>query len=222
MRRVFLLVLILVALGGLLWRFPYAVRDENQVHHLLYLLVFLVIIITQSRLITTLSWRRALRGGAAWAGIFVLLVLAYSFRGSLPKRFMGEMMPQQVQVQDDGTLEIHASQGGHFFLEAQVNRVPVRFMVDTGASDIVLAPQDAARAGIAVEALTYDREYNTANGYGSGAKVVLGSLQIGTLTLRDMPASVNKQEMSESLLGMAFLKRLRGFHVDNDTLVLIP
>ena len=94
--------------------------------------------------------------------------------------------------------------------------------MDTGASDIVLSPADAARAGFERSELAFNRQYQTANGIGWGAPVVLRSIEAGAIRFRGVAASVNDAPMSESLLGMSFLDRLAGFEVRGDSLILRP
>jgi aspartyl protease family protein len=103
---------------------------------------------------------------------------------------------------------------------ATVNGLPVDFLVDTGASDIVLSPADAARLGYAPESLHFTRQYVTANGIGRGAPVRLGSLAVGPIAYADLPASVNEAPMAESLLGMTFLRRLESYEVRRDVMIL--
>ena len=96
----------------------------------------------------------------------------------------------------------------------------VRFAVDTGASDIVLSPADARRAGIDVDALTFDKETTTANGLGHGASVVLASLTLGPIHLTNVRATVNQAGLDRSLLGMAFLRRMKSVSFADHTLTL--
>jgi aspartyl protease family protein len=57
-----------------------------------------------------------------------------------------------------------ANERGHFILEAAVNGAPIRLLVDTGASMVALAPEDARAAGIDPRALVFNGLVNTANG----------------------------------------------------------
>ncbi len=90
----------------------------------------------------------------------------------------------------------------------------MRFLIDTGASDIVLAPEDARRIGIDMGALTYSRSYQTANGLGEGAPLRIDSLRMGPIWLTDVPASVNRAPMDTSLLGMSFLRQIGSFEIE--------
>lgn len=117
-------------------------------------------------------------------------------------------------------LTIRASAGGHFMIEADVDGADIRFMVDTGATEVVLTPEDAARIGFDLRDRNFTRQFNTAGGVIRAAPVTLRRLRIGQLVLRDVEAWVNEAPLFVSLLGMSFLKRLDGYEVQDNQLIL--
>jgi clan AA aspartic protease (TIGR02281 family) len=121
-----------------------------------------------------------------------------------------------------GDLEyvVEAGPGGHYLVEALVNGAPVTFLVDTGASDIVLTLDDARRSGLEPRALPFTQRFSTANGEVRGAPVVLREIRIGQLYLYDVSASVNEAPLEISLLGMSFLEQLSGYQVERGRLIL--
>jgi clan AA aspartic protease (TIGR02281 family) len=123
---------------------------------------------------------------------------------------------------EEGDLEyvIEGGPGGHFMVEAVVNGAPITFLVDTGASSVVLTMQDAERLGFRPESLRFTQRFATANGEVRAAPVVLRELRIGQFSVFDMPASVNEAPLRVSLLGMSFLKRLHGYGVEDGQLIL--
>ncbi|NIA68680.1 TIGR02281 family clan AA aspartic protease [Pelagibius litoralis] len=164
-----------------------------------------------------------LRSLAIWVGIGALLLIGYSFRddfSGLGNRIAGELMPSQAVEVGEGVVEIRTGIGGHFTVTAEVNGVAVDFLVDTGASDIVLSPADAERVGFDPAALSFTRQYSTANGIGRGAPVRLDDIAIGPIYFDRVPASVNEAPMSNSLLGMTFLRQLDSYEVRGDVLIL--
>jgi clan AA aspartic protease (TIGR02281 family) len=122
----------------------------------------------------------------------------------------------------DADLEyvIEAGVGGHFLIDAVVNGAPVDFLVDTGASNIVLTLADAERLGLQPETLRFSQRFATANGEVRGAPVVLREIRVGQFSLFDVPASVNEAPLRVSLLGMSFLERLNGYEVNGRRLIL--
>jgi clan AA aspartic protease (TIGR02281 family) len=115
---------------------------------------------------------------------------------------------------------VEAGPSGHFLIEAWVNGEPITFLVDTGASDIVLTPDDARRIGLEPRTLEYTQSFATANGEVRAAPVVLREIRVGELQLFDLDASVNEAALPVSLLGMSFLEELSGYEVQGRTLIL--
>jgi len=94
-------------------------------------------------------------------------------------------------------------------------------IVDTGASTIVLRPEDAKKAGIDVSKLSFTVPVLTANGRTVAARVRLNSVAIGPLQREDVDALVAEPKaLTESLLGMSFLGRLRSYEFSGDFLTL--
>ncbi len=173
----------------------------------------------------TMNVKKAVRDIAIWITILAGLVALYGFRYELETlglRIAGELEPSRGNQTTSGEMLYRRSADGHFYIDATVNRQLIRFLVDTGASDIVLSPADAERAGFNRSELLFNKRYQTANGIGWGAPVVLRSIKAGTIRFNGVAASVNDAPMSESLLGMSFLDRLSGFEVRGDSLILRP
>ena len=110
--------------------------------------------------------------------------------------------------------------GGQFVARAAVNGVDVDFLIDSGASFVVLAPQDARRIGFRQGQLRFTGSAETANGRVRLAPVILRELRIGQLSRRGLPAVVNEAPMAISLLGMSFLRSLQGWEVRGERLLL--
>jgi clan AA aspartic protease (TIGR02281 family) len=137
----------------------------------------------------------------------------------------GQRASRARDDRDDGNggdLEqsIEAGPHGHFLVEAVVNGVPIDFLVDTGASHIVLSVQDARKLGFTANQLQFTQQFQSANGTVRGAPVELRELRIGQLRLFDLEASVNGGPLPISLLGMSFLQRLSSYEVARGRLIL--
>lgn len=109
---------------------------------------------------------------------------------------------------------------GHFFVEAVVQGETLRFLIDTGASTVMLTADDARRLGYRSDLLDFNRAVQTANGEILVAPVTLGHLRIGDLELEEISGMVTRAPLPVSLLGMSFLGRLAGYEVRDDGLVL--
>jgi aspartyl protease family protein len=160
---------------------------------------------------------------AAWTGVVAVLVLGYAYREELAG------VPDHVRLALSGgdpvrtaehELVVPQDPQGGFFLIGKVNGQRVRFLVDTGASDTVLSPDDARRLGVDVERLRFVKAAETANGLGYGAPYAAESLEVGPIAMRGFAMTVNQAPMSSSLLGMSFLNRLESVQVQGQKLIL--
>jgi aspartyl protease family protein len=110
---------------------------------------------------------------------------------------------------------------GHFDVDGRVNGRRVGFMVDTGASVVALTASDAARLGIHPSHNAFVAEVKTANGTVHAAPALLDVVAIGNLEIRDVAALVLPDgALSDNLLGLSFLSRLRRFEYSGGKLVL--
>ncbi|MFP1645010.1 retropepsin-like aspartic protease family protein [Pontitalea aquivivens] len=158
---------------------------------------------------------RALQQMAVWGLIFLGVIGA----AGLWQDLRHDLMPRQSAI-GDNRIEAPLAADGHYYLTAGVNGVPVRFVVDTGASDIVLTRRDAERAGIATAGLAFIGQAQTANGLVATAPVRLDSLTLGPIHDQNLRAVVNGGQMDTSLLGMAYLTRFARVEFSRDRLVL--
>lgn len=210
-------------LGFMAWQYPYVLGREGVIGSLAYMALLFAFIGPSAFSRYRGKGTQLLQHLFLWAVIILVLVAGYAYRHELlQNRVIASLIPGQPRVQADGTVEFHASENGHFHIIAEIGGVPVEFLADTGASDIVLSPEDARRIGINPATLQYTRVYSTANGIGKGAPVHLPSLRVGSIVIYDIEASVNDAAMENSLLGMRFFRQLRGFSVENDRLILRP
>lgn len=116
---------------------------------------------------------------------------------------------------------IEPDRHGHFRVEARVDGRRLDFMVDTGASVIALTARDAARLGIRPMRSEFTATVKTANGSIKAAPASLDSVEVDGITVRDVRALVLPDEaLSENLLGLSFLSRLRRFEYARGKLVL--
>ena len=214
----------LVALiAALIGEFPEAVAGEDGKFRLVYLVLLLVLVAGG----TVLRWRHrpglVTRHALIWTGIGLILVLGYSFGADvtrLGQRLWAELLPHRGMATGEDAIAFARGADGHFRIEAQVDGISVRFLLDTGASVVTLSPDDARRMGFDLGALRFTQTFQTANGTVKGAPVRLREVRIGPILVRDVRASVNGAPMAGSLLGMSFLDRLGGYDVRGARLTL--
>lgn len=188
----------------------------------LYLLLLLVLVMAGSTALRGQGLRRTLKMFAGWVLIFAVLLIVAAYREDAKRifnRVAAEIDPARA-VETGEELRIRSSVDGHFWIRAEVNGQPVRFLIDTGASDVVLSAQTAQRVGIDVEQLSFDRIAMTANGPVRSAIVRLGTLRIGSVVRDRLTASVTQGPLEVNLLGMSFLRTLSGWRVEGNVLIL--
>ncbi len=152
---------------------------------------------------------------AAWIVVLGMATLFFD-------RFMErEHNPnQKVQfAESNGAREVilQRNRQGHYVTSGKINDVKVKFLLDTGATDVSI-PERIARA------LRLERgpeiDVTTANGTITVHMTLLRRVQIGNIVLRDVRASINPHmDAEEILLGMSFLKHLE-FTQRGDQLIL--
>jgi aspartyl protease family protein len=119
------------------------------------------------------------------------------------------------------SLSIPRDPRGHFQTEGSIEGQRIGFMVDTGASVIALNEKSAARFGLRPSRSDYNAIVNTANGTIKAARARLAMVDIGGIVVRDVDAMVLPDEaLSENLLGLSFLSKLKRFEYANGTMVL--
>ncbi len=152
---------------------------------------------------------------AIWALIFVGVIGAYG----LWEDITNDVNPRQA-ILSESTIAVPRSNDGHYHLTLDVNGTAIDFVIDTGASQVVLSQRDAARIGIDANSLNYSGAASTANGVVRTAPVVLDQVTLGDITDRNIPAVVNGGDMDNSLLGMTYLGLYNRIEISNGELVL--
>ena len=147
----------------------------------------------------------ALRTGLAWGLIFIGVMAGYGLWTDM----RSDVRRQAVMVGE--AMEVPRAPDGHYYLTLTVSGTPVEFMVDTGATNVVLSRRDAERLGIDPASLVYLGQAQTANGIVRTARVKLNDVQLGTWQDETLAAWVNDGEMDGSLLGMDYLGK---FHIE--------
>ena len=135
----------------------------------------------------------------------------------------GKISQSLIQAQisfSDARVEVPKDRDNHFRLTLQINGVDVDFLVDTGASQVVLNQEDAARIGLNPDTLIYSGIAQTANGDVATAPVSLDRVDLGEIKDTRVIASVNSGQMGSSLLGMSYLSRFKSIEIHRDILIL--
>ena len=167
------------------------------------------------------SLRWALLVAAVFGGAFYFVSREGLARKDAPPASGQPDLSRANRAGDFGSeVRIRASADGHYYADAVANNTQVRFLIDTGATSIMLSSADAARMGLRPAQHEYTRVVQTANGVIKLAPTPLREVRIGGFSAYDVDAMVSQAPVDVSLLGMSFLSRLQSWEVRNNQLFL--
>lgn len=142
-------------------------------------------------------------------------------KGEKQRRITDDQAPpasHSLGITSGATVRLESSRS-HFFAKASINGVPMRVVVDTGASTVAISPSAARRANLDMQRGVPVKSY-TANGVASAQAIQLQSVELGGNTVRNITGVVMSQELGpdiDALLGMSFLKN---FEINTDGMVM--
>ncbi|MFC7705028.1 TIGR02281 family clan AA aspartic protease [Plastorhodobacter daqingensis] len=152
--------------------------------------------------------------------IWLLIIIGLATGWGLWSDLQRDRIPQHSVITGAARVEVPRAIDGHYYLTLELNGTPVRFVVDTGATDVVLTTQDAARIGIDPADLGYFGQARTANGTVRTARIRIDEVTLGEFRDTNLTAWVNEGQMETSLLGMAYLNRFERIEMVRDRLIL--
>lgn len=190
--------------------------SPDNIAQLVYLGSFALVLGAGFLLTSKLKLGQTLQMAAIWALIFIGAIGAVGLWGDI----QDDLFPHQTRFDEDGAVSVPRSSDGHYYLTLDINGAATDFIVDTGATDIVLNRADAAAAGLDPTTLNYFGRALTANGEVRTAPVRLDTVAIGPYEDTNVPAVVNDGAMDQSLLGMGYLQRWGKIEISGGALTL--
>jgi aspartyl protease family protein len=190
--------------------------NGDQIGSLIYLVLLAVVIGGWFLVSQRGNLGKVVQYAAIWGFIFLGAIVAVGLWTDIRQT----VTPRQSVMMDGARVEVPQAVDGHFYLTLEVNGAPVRFVVDTGATDLVLSRTDAVRAGLGPDALIFSGQAFTANGMVETAPVTLDRIVLGKATDTSVRAVVNGADMRDSLLGMSYLQRFDRIEISEGRLVL--
>jgi aspartyl protease family protein len=167
------------------------------------------------------------RQAGIWLAIIIMLVIGYEYRFELQhsaSRVTSGLLPgQPISSQNtDGDIAVTLNRTGqHFRSTGLVNGTSQDFLVDTGASTVVLTESNARKAGYDPDKLNFTIPVSTANGVTMAARLSGVDIAIGGITRSGMIVLVAKDnQLDANLLGMNFLDTLSSYEVRRDRMIL--
>ncbi len=188
----------------------------------------------------TSGLRNTLGEALLWLSVFVIAFAGFFYLDERIGAFLEGRADQQQQArelaveaaqqdqllpqQDDsgyGRVVLQAGRTGHFEVNANINDSRIKLIADTGATYVALRFEDADSLGL-TDDLKYTGRARTANGVTKVAPVMLQSIQIGDIEVKNVKAFVHEEgALHISLLGMSFIGRLERFEMSGRQLVLV-
>jgi aspartyl protease family protein len=132
----------------------------------------------------------------------------------------GASKPAERPTSDYRETEIEADPRGQYVTDAYVNGMPVRMMIDTGATFVALSAATAARIGL-IPGPGPKWTIKTANGQSIASPVMLHAMSFGGLYMNDVEGLILAPEAGDvNLIGASFLKRLVSVEQRDGILIL--
>ena len=190
--------------------------STDNLPYLIYLLLLILFVGGGTLLAFRGQLGAMMKQASAWALIFAAVAIGYGlFNDQRNRSFVSQSF-----FTEEGRVEIPRGPDGHYRVVMGVNGVPIEFVIDTGASQLVLTEGDAKRAGIDVTRLAFTGRANTANGLVKTAPIKLDEVKLGGIADRNISAVVNGGKMDQSLLGMSYLESFGRIEISGGRLIL--
>ncbi len=191
--------------------------DGPEIGQLVYLIILGLMVagwfFTQNRQ----KMSKTLQQMILWVFLFAGIIVLYGLKDDLKQ----QILPQAyVQTNETGQIILKRAKDQHFYATLEINGQNVVFVIDTGATDMVLNQPDAERVGIDPDKLVFIGTAQTANGRVNTARVKLDTVTFGDVTDERITAWVNDGDMGGSLLGMSYLSRFSKLEISGDKLLL--
>ena len=141
-----------------------------------------------------------MKGHLVWAVVWLGLLGAGYL---IAERLLAPPAVVRVVARGQNEIVVPVARDGHYYLDGSVNNVPVRFMVDTGASYVSVG------AGFAQEAGLRDgirASFNTANGTVEGRIVKNQIVRVDAMEIAGLSIAVMPEQRGDALLGQNFLR----------------
>jgi aspartyl protease family protein len=155
------------------------------------------------------AWQQARRGGD---------VSAIGHNAASPQQTAGA----RGTLAQGATVAIAMHQDGHYWVDASINGLSVRFLINTGATVTAVSQSAADELGLPPDPMNRGAVLQTANGPVNARRSVIAAMQIDTIQVTDLPVVVSASFGDTNVLGMNFLSKLRSWRVENGTMILEP
>lgn len=154
------------------------------------------------------------------AAVFVAIEVDDVLHNVLTQPDRSAQVPQSSPADNGMSNVFYRHTNGHFIVTGYVNSVPIEFLVDTGATNVVLSMTDASKLGFFPEDQDFIWRFTSANGDGKAAPITLAHIGIGQSHAWDVQGAVIQSDIPYSLLGQSYLSKIKGFEIAGNRLTL--
>ena len=195
--------------------------EGDQAIHVIYLVGALVLVFS-ALAVRRIPIAQGLKMFVGWVLIFGAAFVIFTLKDeflALGNRLMLETRGGVEQTETPGEVRVRQASDGHFWVTAEVNGEPVRFLVDSGATTTSLSRDTAERVGITVRP-GLRAMVRTANGMVLVDRGRADTIRIGPISREDVGVHVSDAFGDMNVIGMNYLSTLSGWGVEGRSLVL--
>lgn len=177
------------------------------------------------------GFRIALHAAVLMAGFLIVLMVLDHFEffdrdfssRQRPDPSVNATISTSQRPSNGKEIVIERAADGHFWLEAYVNDERLTFMVDTGATVVILSPRAADALGFDFWEEEFTMAVKTPTGVYAMAPVRLDVIEVGdSIEVFNVQGAVLNKGVDISLLGLSFLNKLSSYKFSGDELTLVP
>ena len=183
--------------------------------NLIYLAILCAILI-----FSFFSWKNSLRKfikfGLIWFIIFIFFIVV----ALVWENYHNEKSSLNIFDKDLERLTLKTASDGHFYVTLSINNKPINFLIDTGATAMILSKKDSEKLGFNVDKLNFSQLAQTANGEILISPVVFDKVSLGFKNFSNVKAFISQKDMEKSLLGMSFLSRLKKLELGRNIMII--
>lgn len=195
----------------------------DQTAEFIYLILILMLVVS-ALMVRKIPVGRGLRMFAGWVLIFLAAFVAFSLKDPIvefARQVVDERRAESTGVQVGEDLQIKQALDGHYWVDAELNGEPVRFLIDSGATTTSISGNTARRAGIEPRG-GFPAIVQTANGTVTVQRGRAERLEVGHIVREDLAVHISDGFGETNVLGMNFLSSLSGWGVERNRLILKP
>ena len=196
-----------------------ASREWSNIIYILILIVLLIMGFSRKEL----PMKKFFEYAGLWIAFALVALVLYSYRFEIievKNRVLSDLFPSKAINKNHQELTLSVAQDGHYYLDIKIKNQLVRFMIDTGASDLVIDEKIALKLGYNLKNINYNKVFQTANGQSYGASIDFDEVEVSGIKFYNVQGSITNSNLVTPLLGMSFLQKFYKYEFYRDKLIL--